>query len=420
MIRRARLRLTLTYTAIFIAMLALLGASAYAVLRRGLDEEVDRGVRTVVDAWLSTAPPLERLDPLDLDREFEGETADVFLLVFRADGALLANPNRVEADEFAEDDLLEPALAGRTEWASITEHGDRFRLLVAPVWHRGEAGGEVEGVVVGGRSLASYDRQLQSLLVVLLGAGAGGIALAGVSGWLLAGRALRPIAEAYERQRAFVSDASHELRSPLAVMVAGTDLLLRDPLNDAQREAVQDLRDTAVEASTLVDDLLELARLERASTAGPEARTPLDAVVRDVAAQMRPLLEAHGSAVEQRGSTVLARIGEAAARRVVRALLENVIAHTPHGTPVEVETAEVDGHALLRVMDAGPGVPEAALPLLFERFTRLDTSRTPGGGHSGLGLAIVAGHVRAAGGQIEARNRPTGGLQIDVRLPLAR
>ncbi|GMU41300.1 MAG: hypothetical protein AMXMBFR23_21660 [Chloroflexota bacterium] len=419
MIRRARLRLTLTYTAIFIAMLVLLGGSAYAVLRRGLDEEVDRGVRTVVEAWLSTAPPLERLDPLDLDREFEGETADVFLLVFRADGALLANPNRVEADEFAEDGLLEPALDGRTVWASAEEHGDRFRLLVAPVWHRGEAGGDVEGVVVGGRSLASYDRQLQSLLAVLLGAGVGGIALAGLSGWVLAGRALRPIAEAYERQRTFVSDASHELRSPLAVMVAGTDLLLRDPLTEAQREAVTDLRDTAVEASTLVDDLLELARLERAAGTG-DARTALDAVARDVVAQMRPLLEAHGSTVEQRGLPVLARIGEPAVRRVVRALLENVTAHTPPGTPVEIETAEVDGHALLRVADRGPGVPEAALPLLFERFTRLDTSRTPGGGHSGLGLAIVAGHIRAAGGSIEAHNRPGGGLQIDVRLPLAR
>ena len=420
MIRRARLRLTLTYAAIFVAMLVLLGSVAYVSMRRSLSDEIDRGVSTVVAAWQSTAPPLERLNPLDLDREYDSETAGVFLLVFRTDGALLANPNDVEAEEFAEDDLLDRALRGESVWFTVKEHGDRFRLFVAPVWHRGIVGGEIEGVVVGGRGLESYDRQLQSLLVVLGSVGLGGAVLALVGGYVLAGRALQPIAIAYDRQRAFVSDASHELRSPLAVIRAGTDVLLRDPLSGDQRSAVEDLRDTAVEASALVDDLLELARLERAPGAPHDARTDLAAVADGVLAQMRPLLEAHASEATRRGPSVLARTRDADARRVLRALVENAIAHTPPGTPIEVETAEDAGNAVLRVLDRGPGVPPEALETVFDRFTRVDTARTPSGGHSGLGLAIVAGHVRANGGTIVARNRAGGGFEVEVRLPLAR
>ncbi|MDO9446137.1 MAG: HAMP domain-containing sensor histidine kinase, partial [Dehalococcoidia bacterium] len=363
---------------------------------------------------------LERLDPLDLDREYDSETAGVFLLVFRADGALLANPNEVEADDFAEDDLLDGALRGESAWFTVKEHGDRVRLLVAPVWHRGIVGGEIEGVVVGGRGLESYERQLQSLLLVLGSVGLGGAALALVGGYVLAGRALQPIAIAYDRQRAFVSDASHELRSPLAVIRAGTDVLLRDPLSDEQRSAVEDLRDTAVEASALVDDLLELARLERAPGAPHDARTDLAAVADGVLAQMRPLLEAHASEATRRGPSVFARTTDTDARRVLRALVENAIAHTPAGTSIEVETAEDAGHAVLRVLDRGPGVPPEALETVFDRFTRVDTARTPSGGHSGLGLAIVAGHVRANGGTIVARNRAGGGFEVEVRLPLAR
>jgi two-component system, OmpR family, sensor histidine kinase CiaH len=418
-IRRARFRLTATYAAIFIAMLVLLGGVTYLSLRQSLTAEVDRGVQTVVDAWLATAPDLDRLEPIDLERRFEGETADVFLLVFRADGALVANPSRVDAEEFGDDHLVRDALQGRLGWDTVNEDGVRFRLLAAPVWIDGDRDRGLQGVVVGGRSLAGHERQLQMLIAVLGVTGLIGLVLAAGGGWVLAGRALQPIALAYERQRAFVSDASHELRSPLAVIRAGSDLLLRDPLPDSQREAVEELRDTAIEASTLVDDLLELARLERGATSSSTAASDLRSVAASVAAQMRPLLEAHGTHAEVSGPAARARIGEPEARRVIRALLENVLAHTPAGTPVNVETAVEGTEAILRVTDRGPGAPAEILPALFERFTRADISRTPGGGHSGLGLAIVAVHIERAGGRIAAHNQAGGGLRIEVRLPLA-
>ncbi|MCK9496842.1 MAG: hypothetical protein M0R75_15310, partial [Dehalococcoidia bacterium] len=96
MVRRARLRLTAWYAGIFVVMLLVLGAAAYWLLRTSLADEVDRGVETVVEAWVAAPPPnLGDLRVLDIERDYEGETADVFLLVFRADGALVGNPNNV-------------------------------------------------------------------------------------------------------------------------------------------------------------------------------------------------------------------------------------------------------------------------------------------------------------------------------------
>ncbi|MCA9857697.1 MAG: hypothetical protein KC458_10500, partial [Dehalococcoidia bacterium] len=172
MIRRARLRLTTWYAGIFVLMLLALGAAAYWSLSRSLSEEVDRGVETVVDAWLSTAPGrLDELRPLDLEREYEGGTADVFLVLFRADGAVIANPSDVEAEEFLEEGLVSRALSGESTWGTVREHGDTLRVLAAPLVHDGR----IVGAVVGGRSLEAHDRQVRLLLTVL--GGVGGIGL---------------------------------------------------------------------------------------------------------------------------------------------------------------------------------------------------------------------------------------------------
>lgn len=419
MIRRARLRLAAWYAGLFLASLLLLGVAAYLTMRHALQGEIDRGVQTVVDGVRSAEISLDaRGTPVD--REYHGETADVFVLVVRPDGRVVSNPSRVETDHLLPDDLLRAAQRGQAGWATVREDHERFRIYAAPIVQRGATA----GVVVGGRSLSAYDNDLDTLLMVLAAAGIAGAGLAIGFGYLLAGRALEPIHVAYERQRRFVGDASHELRSPLAVIRASAELLAREPLPAAQRESIDEIRDTAIEASGLVDDLLTLARLDheprdsgRGAVAAAE-RADLAAVAREVGAQMQPLLDAHGTAVTMHLGMGVARCAEADLRRVLRALLENVIAHTAPGTAAELTTTTEGGAAVLRLRDGGTGVPVDALETLFEPFTRVDRARTPGGG-SGLGLAIVAGIVRRHGGQVVARNAVAGGLEVELRLPLA-
>lgn len=413
MIRRARLRLTAWYAAIFVTMLVILGVSAYWLLRSSLDDEVDRGVQTVVEAWLATAPAnLNDLRAIDVEREYEGGTADVFLLVFRADGALVANPNGIEAEEFVEEGLVRSALRGEPVWATVKEHGDRMRVLVAPL----VVGGRIDGAVLGGRSLESHDRQLRLLLWVMSGVGAVGLLMSGVGGYLVAGRALHPISVAYERQRTFVGDASHELRSPLAVIRASSELLLRDPLEEQQRESVREIHETSIEASELVEDLLLLARLDRGEAAPRGEVCDAGAVVDDVLSQLEPLIEQHRSPVTRSGVSVLVRCAEGDLRRTLRALIENALAHTPSGTALELSTRAEGEHGVIVVRDHGPGVPPSALDTLFDPFTRVSAARTPTEGHSGLGLTIAQRLVTRSRGTIEAQNHPSGGFEVSIRL----
>ncbi|MEZ4503531.1 MAG: HAMP domain-containing sensor histidine kinase [Dehalococcoidia bacterium] len=442
MIGRARLRLTAWYAAIFIATLGALGAAAYWSLARSLDDEVDRGVETVVQAWLGTNPSPASLRPIDLEREFEGETADVFLLVFRADGALVANPSGIEAGEFIERGLVGSALEGTSTWATVTDHGSRLRVLARPIpgerlegpgvgaaerdedgdderFEPVEAAPGVAGVVIGGRSLAAHDRQLRLVLVVLGSVGAGGLLLGVLGGYWVSGRALRPIETAYEHQRRFVGDASHELRSPLAVIRASSELLLREPLEGEQRESVQEILDTSVEASDLVEELLALARLDAGTEARPVVPVAARTVIDGVVVQMAPLLEAHQTSVTAVGPAVEARADEADLRRALRALLENVLAHTPAGTPVDIRTSSEGGDVLIVVRDHGPGVPREALATLFDTFTRLDSARTPTSGHAGLGLAIARRLIARNEGALTALNHLEGGLEVTIRLKRA-
>ncbi|MGE3961972.1 MAG: sensor histidine kinase [Dehalococcoidia bacterium] len=416
MIRRARVRLTAWYAGIFVLMLLALGAAAYWALTRSLNEEVDRGVETVVDAWLATAPrSIADLRPLDLEREYEGGTADVFLLVFRADGALVANPSGLEAEEFVEEGLVSSALAGRSTWASFREHGDSFRVLAVPLIDEGR----VAGAVIGGRSLEAHERQVRLLLTVLMAAGGGGLLMAVAGGWVVAGRALRPIGEAYERQRRFVGDASHELRSPLAVIRASSELLLREPLEERERESAQEILDTSVEATTLVEDLLAIARLSGPTKRDASVAVPAE-VAADVVDHLGPLLEEHGTTVTIDGGARSIRFTPGDLRRALRALLENVLAHTPPGTAVEITLGDEGGNVVVAVRDHGPGVPETALDTLFDPFTRVDAARTPTGGHAGLGLTIARRLVEANGATIAVRNHPAGGLEFSIRGEAAR
>jgi signal transduction histidine kinase len=395
-------------------MVAALCTVAYLAMARSLDREVDAGIQSVVETWVASAPPLERLRSTDVEREFEGQTAGVFLLVFGADGSLLANPNRLHVDDLFEHGRLAEAIH-RGGWATLDAEGQPLRVLVLPV----PSEGRQTGVVVGGRSLADHDQQQQALVWVLLGSGGIGLAVAIAGGYLLAGRALRPLELAYERQRAFIGDASHELRSPIAVIRMSADLLLRADLTADQRATVEEIRDVADEATALIQDLLALARLE-APAARNDERARLDKAATAVIEQLGPLLEAHHLDISTRLEPAPACLDDAQARRLVRALVENVAMHTPDGTAVEVETGTRGDRAFLAIRDRGPGVPEAAIEQVFERFSQVEEARTPGKQHgSGLGLAIVRAIAVAAGGTARARNRVGGGFEVEVLLPLA-
>jgi len=212
------------------------------------------------------------------------------------------------------------------------------------------------------------------------------------------------------RQRAFVADAAHELRSPLASARTQLEVLLAHPEGADWPSATADVLIDVERLARLVDDLLLLARTD----AGPlSVRVNLD--LTSVAAQVISRFD--GVQLSADGAHVV-RGDASALGRVVANLVDNAVRHARSQVLVDVR-AQGD-QVVLTVDDDGPGVAGADRDRVFERFTRLDEARGRDAGGSGLGLAIVRDVVVAHGGTIGLAQAPAGGLRAVVRLPAVR
>lgn len=223
-----------------------------------------------------------------------------------------------------------------------------------------------------------------------------------------------------ERMRRFISDASHELRTPLAT-VRGYGELYRIggiPANQVPN-AMRRIESEATRMAGIVSDLLQLARLDEGR---PLALSSVDLtqLAHDTAFDLRMLDPTRRVTVVGLTGPVApthALVEEQKVRQILANLTDNVLRHTPEGTPVEIAVGADQTGAILEVRDHGPGVPAEDAQRIFGRFFRLDTSRSRTSGGSGLGLAIVASIAGAHGGSTHAFETPGGGLTIRVMLP---
>jgi len=221
--------------------------------------------------------------------------------------------------------------------------------------------------------------------------------------------------ESKETLRRFVADASHELRTPLTIVLGYLDVLEESGDTDpvVRHRVFQVMREECGRMARLVEDLLVLARLDE------QREMPTEMV--DLTALTR---EATSNYPDRRiglaaPDTVVPVLGDREAlRRVISNLLSNAIKHTPPEKKILVSVDHEDREAVLCVADEGAGIPEDALPHVFERFYRAESSRAGEG--TGLGLAIARETIEVLEGRIEARSIPGEGSVFIVRLPLAK
>jgi two-component system sensor histidine kinase MtrB len=219
---------------------------------------------------------------------------------------------------------------------------------------------------------------------------------------------------AQDRQRAFVAEVSHELRTPMTALVHEAALLRDhlDALPPGGRRAGELLVGDVARLRTLVDDLMEISRFDAAAEVAAPTEFDAAAFVRAVVGDRLP-----SAALQVPTEGVRVVLDRRRLERILGNLLDNA---REHGEAAGVEvTLAIDGDELrLEVADRGPGVAEDELPHLFERFHKVDPSRSRGG--SGLGLAIAREHAELLGGTLRAETRPGGGLRFELRLPVTR
>lgn len=318
------------------------------------------------------------------------------------------------------------------------------------------------GCVVAGVTIAPVLAQLRLLAAELVAAGLAFIAFGLAGGWWVAGHVLRPLGEigatavqiaggdrskrislretdselgqlaavlnhtfdrldqAFEQQVQFTADASHELRTPVAVILNQSQVALsRERSGPEYRHALQICQRAAERIRALVNSLLELARMDSGEAKLTMEDCDLGRVAAEVLEWLAPLAEEKGAVLHLSVEPVRVKGDAAKLGRVLGNLLENAVQHNAKGVEISLSIQPGEQQALVRVADNGAGIAAEALPRLFDRFYRVDKSRAGGAGGAGLGLAISKSIVEAHGGTIRVESEAGKGTAFLVSLPLA-
>ncbi|MDN3353664.1 HAMP domain-containing sensor histidine kinase [Actinomadura sp. DC4] len=380
MLSRVRRTLTVQLATAVTVVVALVGTIVYLSVSTGQRRDSERELRGVIASGaVENAPPC------------------VFVFAVEG-GAIHRTPNApaalpVRADLRATGTVVRRHRINGIDYLMRTEHH----------------GSAVVQAALDRRYEIQERRRLYTALII---AELAGLAAALVTGQLLARRAIRPLAEALERQRRFVADASHELRTPLTRLHTRAQLLARRTDSDELRAIVADTR----RFGEVIEDLLLSAQLPPRAAEGRPV---------DLAAVVRSLVSAEAARAESRATRltltgadapcVVAGV-ESALSRVVGALLDNAIGHTLPGGHVQVALRRGEGQVELVVRDDGVGLDPRDTERIFQRFTR---GMLGEGRRFGLGLALVREVVESHGGTVEAAGRPGEGAAFTVRLPAA-
>jgi signal transduction histidine kinase len=282
--------------------------------------------------------------------------------------------------------------------------------------------GVIVGVMQSARSLGPVRETVRTLALVLGPIGLGALALAAAGGLFMSRRAVQPVQDAFDRQRTFIADASHELKTPLTLIRADAEVLLRGMTNPDDRELVEDLLAETDRMNAVLSDLLILARLDAGKLAVAREVFDLGATVAETAERFGARANARDVRLEVRSTGELPVRGDPErTAQILAALLDNALRFTPPGVGVEVSARAQDGRVEATVTDTGPGIAPEHLPRVFDRFYRAEASRTRSedGGGTGLGLSIARELARAQGGELTAANAPDGGARFTLSLPNA-
>jgi heavy metal sensor kinase len=460
MIRSFRVRLTLWYVGFFSLLLLLFGVFLYGRLAAGLQHRVDdtlidqaRTAATLfADEYREQNGDAEKAASEIVANDLRGEQIAVF-----AGGRLLASSGPATAQQYN-------AMAAQASRSPAPG-------LIVPVPDVGPGGSraaadrrKVDGdeyLIVACQPLDAIAADLWLVRRVLLLATPLLLALAGVGGYLVAKRSLAPLGwmaeqarrisgsnldarleigraaeeletlsgsfnellarldQTFGSMRRFVADASHELRTPIAVIRGEADVALsQDRSAAAYRETLTVILDESRRLSRLVDDLLNLARADAGNVQLQTREFYFGDLLQDCCRSAQVLAVARGIAMDwQSPEDVPYRGDEELLHRLVMNLLDNAIRHTPPGGRVVVVLETHDTDLRIRVSDTGTGIAPEALPHLFERFYRGDKARSRQDGGFGLGLAIVKWVAESHRGSVDVVSKVGAGSTFTVSLP---
>jgi two-component system sensor histidine kinase CiaH len=438
MFTRIGRQLAILNTVVVALVILLVGLASYLALQRSLNREADQSLRDRIASIQSTSNGLNR-SPLtggsalriqdeDRERDDEEETededreivasGDTVLLIVNESGTIVDNPRGVDLQDLPVMDGIDVAMEGQTDARTVTlSDGEEVRVMTAPLFVDGRIIGAVQAV----RSLGEHQEQLEIVRrMTLLGIGIG-LVVAAPAGYYLSRRAMIPINQAFDGQRAFAADASHELRTPLTLIRANAEFGLSEPggTDPGTRASLMHILQEVDKTDRQVDDLLLLARLDAGELPLDLKYHEMVRVVCDEVASMRPAADRQQIELACETTTdAVAALDSDRIQQVIRIVLDNALKHTEASGRIAVRVGDDGSNGIITIEDSGAGIPDEHLLHIFERFYRVDKSRSRASGGTGLGLSIARQIVQAHGGQISITSAAGQGTTVTIQLPI--
>lgn len=465
MFKTIRVRLTLWYVALLAFILVAFSTALYVALARSLDQQVDSNLRVIAEQLVSVV----NIEQGQIDfQNGEGDTSDAanvrargYLVRLVDANGLVLDTNPRFANLSVDAHMLEAARRGQSSLDTVMFNGQPFRIYTVPITENAQFYGALQVA----QPLDEVENTLRALLLLLAAIVPLTVAFASGLGYWFAWRALAPIDQithaaqrisaedlsrrlnlnllddevgrlartfdamlarldaAFRREREFTANASHELRTPLTVMRGEIDVTLQRKRSIAEYEhALRNLGDDVDHLTELVNDLLLLARADANRLPVQVAMVNAARLVQRVADEMQTVANAKTITlvIMKVDESLVVWADEDKLLRVLLNLVDNAIKFTPKGGQVTLAVSRDGSNAVFAVSDTGIGIPAEHLARIFERFYRVDGSRSSRTGGAGLGLAIAQALVAAQGGTIHVESAVGQGTRFSVRLPLGK
>ncbi len=445
-----KFRLTVAYLVVILVLLLIFGFASYFMLSHNLYQTLDETLR-VQEADVASTIKIQN-GAFDYD-----DVASEISWIYDGNGVVQTHrgPN-VQIQNI--NVVVNRALFGKNSFLTATSgDGQELRLFAAPF----TVGSGTRIVIVVGSLTSSVTDVLGTFKSILVITTVSVAVLAAICGAFLASRALRPVSRmtqtaqeigesdlsqrvdvksedelgrlaltlnhmierlesAFNRQRQFTADASHELRTPLSVIQGESTLALKeDRTTEEYRKSLELISQEVTYMASIIDKLLVLARTD----AGKEPLNVTEVNLKNLVEEIAPDIEVLAQEKKQQfklGSMEEIRVkgDNAKLRAVFLNLLQNAVKYTDNEGEISISVFSKDHEATVAVSDTGIGISTEHLPLIFERFYRVDKARSRSEGGTGLGLSIAKQIVEAHGGRIEVESQLGKGSQFRIILPL--
>jgi heavy metal sensor kinase len=464
-VRSIRLKLTFWYTSLLTLTCLLLGGLSYGLLSYSLNRDIDYALRGIAEVLETTVQRrTDTILPAEIDdmfRQFFGfSPLERHIDFFNPSGQRQRGQSREKSvlEVPLSESALQAAAQGQQVFETIKgENSPALRVLTTPVMDNGR----VVNVVRVGMSLENMHQTKKRFLLIMAGLLPLTLLLSGGGGWLLAGRALRPIdsmtrtankisAEhlnqrlavsgsddeldrlartindmldridgSLQEMRRFSADASHELQTPLTILKGEIEVALLKQRNPSEYELVlHSCLEEIDRINKLVEGLLLLARADAGALKLDLQPLDMAQLTHTLCTQMHPLARQYGVTLHHELlNSVIVDGDELQLQRMLMNLIDNGIKYSSTGGEVTVSVEKGSDHAVIRVQDSGPGFSAAEAEKIFDRFHRAPQARQQHSKGSGLGLSIARSIALAHGGNIKAESVPGSGSSFTVSLP---